>query len=107
MARHTPSLVCREKSKYLPASLSTVCAFAQFLSRSFKSVSSIRNNLYAVKVLHILHGYDFTHLEAIEYKLLMRGLARLKMHHVKQAAPITPDILAAIFNILTFHQLPM
>ena len=38
----------------LPASLDTICLVAQFLNRTCKSVTSIRNQLNGVKVLHLL-----------------------------------------------------
>ena len=82
----------------IPASLNTICVYAQFLSRSFSSVDSVRNYLHGVKVLHVLLGYEFKHLESIDCRLLLRGLDRTKLHHVKQALPITPHILAAIFR---------
>ena len=45
----------------LPCDLDTLCLFAQFLSRSFKSVDSIRNYLNGVKVLHLILDFSFTH----------------------------------------------
>ena len=41
---------------FLPASTSTVQLYAQFLSRSTKSVSSIRNYLSGVRTVHLLLG---------------------------------------------------
>lgn len=90
------------KLESIPASLNTICLYVQFLSRSFRSVVSIRNYLHGVKVLHVLSGRDFVHFDHIEYKLLIKGLFRLKSHRVKQAAPITPHILAAMFQFFDF-----
>ena len=44
--------------EYLPASTSTIQLYAQFLSRSFKSVDSIRNYLSGVNKIHLLLGYS-------------------------------------------------
>ena len=85
---------------FLPTSLQTVCLYAQFLSRTFKSVDSIRNYLLGVKTFHILCGFPFVHLDNIECRLLLKGLANLKMHKVRRAAPITPAILAAFLPLL-------
>ena len=90
------------KLRILPASLQTVCAYAQFLSRTFKAVSSIRNYLNGVKVLHVLSGFEFKHLECMQCRLLLKGISRLKMHHVKRATPVTPHVLSAIFSFLDF-----
>ena len=87
---------------FLPASLETICTFAQFLSRSFKSSVSIRNYVHGVKLLHVLNGLQFNHLESIEFKLLIRGIARLHPHGSKQAAAITPRILLDIYQHVDF-----
>lgn len=84
----------------LPASINTLCAFAQFLSRSFKSVNSIRNYLSGVKLLHTLLELDYPSAELIHLRLLLRGLARKNPHVPKQALPLTPEILLDIFQFL-------
>lgn len=40
----------------IPASLETMCLYAQFLSRSFQSVDTIRSYLSGVKQLHLFSG---------------------------------------------------
>jgi hypothetical protein len=72
-----------------PVSLSTICCYAQFLSRSLKSVDSIRNG---VRVLHLYLDYPFPHSENFVYKLLIKGLVKTKQHFPRRALPITPDI---------------
>ena len=83
----------------LPASIDTLCCFAQCLSRTFKSVQSIRNYVSGVKLLHILHDMPFP-VNRIEIKLLLRGLERMKQHCPKQALPITPSILLEFLHFL-------
>lgn len=87
----------------LPCDLDTLCLFAQFLSRSFKSVDSIRNYLNGVKVLHLILDFSFTHFESFYFKLFMKGLKRCNPHTVKAALPITPDILLRIRETLNFE----
>jgi len=86
--------------KTLPCELNTVCLFAQFLSRSFKSVDSIRNYLNGVKVLHLLFDLPFNHFESFYFRLFMKGLKRCNHHTVRVALPITPTILLKIKNEL-------
>lgn len=86
--------------KTLPCELNTVCLFAQFLSRSFKSVDSIRNYLNGVKVLHLLFDLPFNHFESFYFRLFMKGLKRCNPHTVRAALPITPKILLKIKNEL-------
>lgn len=87
----------------LPCNLETLCLFAQFLSRSFNSVDSIRNYLYGVKFLHLFLDLPFTHFETFYFKLFMKGLRRCNPHAVKAALPITPDILLKMKNIINFN----
>ena len=46
------------KLTYLPVDTETLSLYAQFLSRSFKSVQSIKNYLSGVKTMHYLLGYS-------------------------------------------------
>lgn len=71
--------------------------FVQFLSRSMKSVQSIRNYVNGVKVYHILCDVVFLSLDNVHYKLTLRGLGKLLFHTPKQASPITPYILFSLF----------
>ena len=89
--------------QYLPASSDTICLYAQFLTRTFKSVASVRNYLHGVKLLHIFSGFHFKHFESFEIKLFLKGLSRLHPHAVKQAALITPSILRDIHKYLDRH----
>ena len=50
--------------------------YAQFLSRSFKSVQSVRNYLSAVKTLHSLLDLKYPETDLMQLKLLLRGIAR-------------------------------
>ena len=84
----------------VPADLETIGLFIQFLSRSFKSVSAIKNYVSGVRTLHLLLQYPFPHLDEFSIKLLFRGISRQHPHKVKQAHPITPEILLDIRKLL-------
>ena len=87
---------------YLPASTETLSLFTQFLSRSFKSTQSIKNYVSGVKSLHYLLGYSVDHINDFLINLGIKGIARLNPHSVKQAEPITPDILLKMAAKLNF-----
>lgn len=87
----------------LPCSLQTICLFAQFLSRSFKSVNSVINYLCGVKHLHLLLDLPFNHFDTFYYRLFIKGLKRCNPSSVKAALPITPDILIKIRTKLDFR----
>ena len=81
----------------LPATLQTICLYAQFLSRSFKSVASIRNYLNGVKLLHFFLGFECVSFKSLSLSLLLKGVSRINPHVPRRVLPITPAIL------LQFH----
>ena len=83
----------------LPASMNTVSLYAQFLSRSFKAVSSIKNYVNGVRILHLSLDVCFPTLD-FSFRLLLRGLGRLKPHEEKHALPVTHKLLRRIFSVL-------
>ena len=87
---------------WLPTTSEVVCLYAQFLSQSFRATSSIRNYVSGVKTLHSLLELDIAMFQTTELKLALKGLARLKPHCPKQAAPITPHILRAMAGHMDF-----
>ena len=81
----------------LPASMSNLCLFAQFLSRSFKSVDSISSYISGVKQLHLRLQLNTVAFDHFDLSLLLRGLSRVKQYKPRQAAPVTLQILGTIF----------
>ena len=90
--------------KPLPATVECLCLYAQFLSRTFKSVDSIRKYISGVRTLHTLTDVAYGAEGSIELKLTIRGLRRLKGHLPRQAAPLTPHILRRMYYELDFSR---
>ena len=86
----------------LPADLDTVCAYAQFLSRSVQH-NTIVNYLSGLKMLHIFLGYTYPFTGNAILRLLLRGLHRLHPYTPQRAPPVTPEVLLSVFNVLD-HQ---
>ena len=86
----------------LPSSSNTLSLFAQFLSRSFKAVQSIKNYISGVKTMHLLLGYPVAEINNFIVNLTITGIARQNPHCIKQALPITPDILLKMVKYLDF-----
>ena len=86
-----------------PASLDTLCMYAQFLGNTFQSVDAIRNYIQGVKTLHTLKGLRTSQFDSQILSLLLRGLRRTKAHVTRQALPITPLILQDLHRQLHFH----
>ena len=77
---------------FLPADTETLCLYSQFLSRSFKSTSAIKNYISGVKTMHLLLGYTIEKINSFLINLSLKGIARLNPYCVKQARAITSDI---------------
>ena len=90
------------KLTYLPVDTETLSLYAQFLSRSFKSVQSIKNYLSGVKTMHYLLGYSTAQINDFLLNLSLRGMERVKLHLVKQAKAITPEIQMSMHTFLIF-----
>ena len=84
----------------LPASTETLSLYAQFLSRSFKSSSSIKNYISGVKTMHHLLGYPLDQINDFLINLGIKGIARMNPYCTKQAKPITPEILLQFASVL-------
>lgn len=85
---------------YLPVSTNTLSLFAQFLSRSFKSIQSIKNYISGVKTMHYLLGFSTSQINEFLINLSLRGISRIKPHLVRKAESMTPDILLQMYKFL-------
>ncbi len=83
---------------WLPADVETLSLYAQFLSLTFKTSSSIANYICGMKMLHSLTDIPASAFQAVELKLALRGLARLNPYCPKQASPITAQILSNFWS---------
>ena len=88
----------------IPASVECICLFAQFLSRSFKAPTSIRNYVSGIKTMHLLLDIPYLAKDSIELKLTLRGIARKLPHMPKQAAPLSPNILSRLRQFFDFSK---
>lgn len=86
------------KLTFLPVTTETLSLYVQFLSRSFKSTHSIRNYISGVKTMHHFLGYPIEQINEFLINLSLKGIARSQPHMVKQAAPITPEILLKMYE---------
>lgn len=87
----------------VPASTETMSLYAQFLSRSFLSIDSIRNYISGVYTMHRLLGVDIV-VNSYLINLALKGINRLHPHCPKRAAPITPAILRRFHSTLDFSK---
>ena len=85
---------------YLPISTENLSLYSQFLSRSMRSAQTIKNYISGVKTMNLILGYSADHLNSFIINLGLKGIAREHPHCIRQAKPITPNILLEIFSVL-------
>ena len=81
----------------VPSTVYVLTLYEQFLSRSFKSVDSIKNYISSIKYLHLLLDLEYPQFEAFHLRLVLRGLCRIKAHCQKQALPMNSAYDATIW----------
>lgn len=81
-----------------------LAAYALYLATHFKTVDSVKNYIAGVKTLFVLLDLPLQAFEDVNLRLTLRGLARLKPHCPRRAAPFTPTILLNIYAILDMTQ---
>ena len=86
----------------MPASQVTLCAYVQFLSRSFSSVTSVKNYLNGVRLLHLFKGLTFPPVSFL-LSLTLRGIGKQLFRQPTQAMPIGPHELIAIWRSMDFN----
>ena len=81
----------------LPASVTVLSWYAQYLTDSHKSHSSIISYLSGVKKLHEVTGFSMVSFSGYLFKLTLLGIRRRNQHIVKRSQPIMPAILQYIY----------
>ena len=85
-----------------PADNRQICRFGQHLARTFKSPDSVGNYLSAIRTFSALLGLVIPDPKEKQMQMFIQGLKRLLDHEVKQAAPITPEILIRMSRVVNY-----
>ena len=88
----------------VPVAEDTLCLYAQFLARSFKTVNSIKSYLNVIKIIHNTIGESVTGFGGCQLKLTLKGIARTLNTPPNQAQPLTAEILLAIKKKLNLRR---
>ena len=81
---------------FLPASKETLLGFIALMSRSC-GYEHIEHILSSIKFLHDYVGYQYLG-ESIKFTVLLKALKRKLSRPVKQALPITPEMLILMYE---------
>ena len=83
-----------------PATAKVLSLYAQFLSRSFQTVSAVKACIQAVKQAHQDKGLEVGAFQSRDLYLTLRGLARQLTSAPRQAHPLNKELLLQIFHTL-------
>ena len=88
--------------QYFPCDNKQLCRFGQYLSRSFKSPDSVGNYISGIRTCHALLGLKIPSVQDKQMQMFSTGLRRTMEHEVKQAYPITPDLLVKLSKVVNY-----
>ena len=84
----------------LPTSVSIMIWFVQHMSTQVSSPKTVRAAVSAVKKLHLILNQNIQGCEHHLLTMTLQGITRLSQHVESQAAPVTPQILEQIYQVL-------
>ena len=93
----------RYQLPYFPCDNQQLCRFRQHLSRTFESPEAVGNYQSGVRTCLALLGLQIPDAKDRQIQMFMMGLKRMMVHEVKQAAPITPEILMKLSKVVDYR----
>ena len=92
----------RYSLQYFPCDNRQLCRFGQHLRRTFESPDAIGNYLSGIRTMLALIGLEVPDSKDRQMQMFSTGLKRVMQHVVKQAAPITPQLLLRISKVVKY-----
>lgn len=87
-----------------PASAWQLIRYARYIANTVISYETVANYVSGVRKLHQLGGYEVPGPDEPNMQHFMRAIKRELAHPIKQAEPMTPDILKDIYNVLNLNK---
>ena len=88
--------------EYFPCNNRQLCRFGQHLSSTFESPEAVGNYLSGVRTCLALLGLQVPDVNDKQMKMFITGLKRVMPHAVKQAEPVTPELLLRISKVVNY-----
>ena len=88
--------------QYFPCDNRQLCRFGQHLRSTFQSPDTVGNYLSGVRTILALVGLEVADTKDRQMQLFITGLKRVMQHAVKQASPITPQLLLRLSNVVNY-----
>ena len=79
-----------------------LCRFGQQLSRTFQSSEAVGNYQSGIRTCHTLLGFEVPNPQEKQMQLFTQGLKRIMLHEIKQAEPITPQLLIKLSAVVDY-----
>ena len=87
---------------YFPCNNKQLCRFGQHLRKTFESPESVGNYQSGIHTILALLRLEVPDVKDRQMRMFITGLKRIMQHSVKQAAPITPQILVRISKVVNY-----
>ena len=89
--------------QYFPCDNRQLCRFGQHLKSTFESPDAVGNYLSGIHTMLALLGLEIPDVKDRHMQMFITGLKRTMVHAVKQAAPVTPQILLCISKVVNYR----
>ena len=88
---------------YFPCDNRQLCRFGQHLSSTFESPEAVGNYLSGIRTILALLGLEIPDVKERQMQMFITGLKRVMNHIVKQAEPITPQLLLKLSKVVNYR----
>ena len=88
--------------EYFPCDTKQLCRFGQHLSRTFESPDAVANYISGIRTCMALLGLQIPDAQDRQMKMFITGLKRTMSHSVKQAEPVTPELLLKLSKVVNY-----
>ena len=88
---------------YFPCDNTQLCRFGQHLSRTFDSPDAVNNYISGVRTCMALLGFPIPDIKDKQMQMFSTGLRCSMLHEVKQAAPVTPELLIRLSKVVDYR----
>ena len=86
-----------------PCDNKQLCRFGQHLSTTFQSPDSVGNYLSGIRTCLALLGLEVPDINDRQMKMFSMGLKRIMPHTIKQAEPVTPQLLLRLSKVINYR----
>ena len=87
---------------YFPCNNKQLCRFGQHLTSSFQSPDAVGKYLSGIQTILALSGLEIPDVKEKQMQMFITGLKRVMTHAVKQAVPITPQLLVNMSKVVNY-----